>query len=68
VEPTSSRGNPHAEIGKPVAVEVASRERHPKPIPWFAWTVEAFKQWVGSADVPSAFAMFPKDISHPPRE
>ena len=32
------------------------------------WTVEAFKQWVGSTDVPAGFAMFPKDISHPPRE
>ena len=32
------------------------------------WTVEAFRQWIGSTDVPAAFAMFPKDISHPPRE
>jgi len=32
------------------------------------WTVEAFRQWVGSTDVPAAFAMFPKDISNPPRE
>jgi len=32
------------------------------------WAVEAFKQWVGSTDVPAAFAMFPKDISQPPRE
>jgi hypothetical protein len=32
------------------------------------WTVEAFRQWVGSTEVPAAFAMFPKDISHPPRE
>jgi pimeloyl-ACP methyl ester carboxylesterase len=32
------------------------------------WTVEAFKQWTGSSDVPAAFAMFPKDISQPPRE
>ena len=32
------------------------------------WTVEAFRQWVGSTDVPAAFARFPKDISHPPRE
>jgi len=29
---------------------------------------EAFRQWVGSTDVPAAFAMFPKDISQPPRE
>jgi microsomal epoxide hydrolase len=32
------------------------------------WAVEGFKQWIGSTDVPAAFAMFPKDISHPPRE
>jgi hypothetical protein len=32
------------------------------------WAVEAFRQWIGSTDVPAAFAMFPKDISHPPRE
>jgi microsomal epoxide hydrolase len=32
------------------------------------WMVEAFKQWTGSSSVPAAFAMFPKDISKPPRE
>jgi hypothetical protein len=32
------------------------------------WTIEAFRQWIGSTDAPAAFAMFPKDISHPPRE
>jgi pimeloyl-ACP methyl ester carboxylesterase len=32
------------------------------------WAVEAFRQWVGSTDVPAAFAMFPKDLSNPPRE
>jgi len=32
------------------------------------WMVEAFKQWTGSSDVPAAFALFPKDISQPPRE
>ena len=32
------------------------------------WMVEAFKQWTGSSKVPAAFARFPKDISHPPRE
>jgi microsomal epoxide hydrolase len=32
------------------------------------WTIEGIKQWLGSTDVPAAFAMFPKDISHPPRE
>jgi pimeloyl-ACP methyl ester carboxylesterase len=31
------------------------------------WMVEAFKQWTGSSDVPAAFAIFPKDISQPPR-
>ena len=30
--------------------------------------VEAFKQWTGSSDVPAGFAMFPRDISQPPRE
>jgi pimeloyl-ACP methyl ester carboxylesterase len=32
------------------------------------WVVEAFRKWIGSTDVPAAFAMFPKDISDPPRE
>jgi pimeloyl-ACP methyl ester carboxylesterase len=33
------------------------------------WTVEFLRQWAGStSDVPAAFGMFPKDISHPPRE
>jgi pimeloyl-ACP methyl ester carboxylesterase len=32
------------------------------------WAIQAFRQWVGSTDVPTAFAMFPKEISHPPRE
>jgi len=32
------------------------------------WMVEAFKQWTGSSDVPAGFAIFPKDISQPPRE
>jgi pimeloyl-ACP methyl ester carboxylesterase len=31
------------------------------------WMVETFKQWTGSSDVPAAFAMFPKDLSQPPR-
>jgi pimeloyl-ACP methyl ester carboxylesterase len=31
------------------------------------WIKEAFKQWTGSSSVPAGFAMFPKDISHPPR-
>jgi pimeloyl-ACP methyl ester carboxylesterase len=31
-------------------------------------TAQAFKQWTGSSDVPAAFAIFPKDISAPPRE
>jgi len=32
------------------------------------WMKEAVKQWTGSSDVPAAFAIFPKDISQPPRE
>jgi pimeloyl-ACP methyl ester carboxylesterase len=32
------------------------------------WLAEAFKQWTGSSRVPAAFALFPKDISQPPRE
>jgi microsomal epoxide hydrolase len=32
------------------------------------WMVEAFKQWAGSSHVPAAFAIFPEDISQPPRE
>jgi pimeloyl-ACP methyl ester carboxylesterase len=26
------------------------------------------KKWVGSSEVPTAFALFPADISRPPRE
>jgi pimeloyl-ACP methyl ester carboxylesterase len=32
------------------------------------WIAEAVKQKLGSDQVPAAFAMFPKDLSHPPRE
>jgi len=32
------------------------------------WAVEGIRQWIGSTDVPAAFAMFPKDLSQPPRE
>lgn len=32
------------------------------------WMKEAFRQWIGSTGVPAAFALFPKDISNPPRE
>jgi pimeloyl-ACP methyl ester carboxylesterase len=32
------------------------------------WTTEAVKGWVGSDKTPAAFARFPADISHPPRE
>jgi pimeloyl-ACP methyl ester carboxylesterase len=31
------------------------------------WMVEAVKQWTGSSDVPAGFALFPKDLSRPPR-
>lgn len=32
------------------------------------WMKEGVKKLVGSSKVPAAFALFPKDISHPPRE
>jgi pimeloyl-ACP methyl ester carboxylesterase len=32
------------------------------------WIKEGVKNWVGSSKVPAAFALFPKDISQPPRE
>jgi pimeloyl-ACP methyl ester carboxylesterase len=32
------------------------------------WMKEGMKKWTGSSEVPAAFALFPKDISHPPRE
>ena len=32
------------------------------------WMFEGFKQWVDCAPVPTAFAIFPKDVSHPPRK
>ena len=32
------------------------------------WMIEKAKEWVGSSKVPAGFALFPKDISHPPRE
>jgi microsomal epoxide hydrolase len=32
------------------------------------WLKEAMKKWTGSSKVPAAFASFPADISHPPRE
>jgi pimeloyl-ACP methyl ester carboxylesterase len=32
------------------------------------WMQEGIKNWVGSSKVPAAFAIFPKDISQPPRE
>jgi pimeloyl-ACP methyl ester carboxylesterase len=32
------------------------------------WIKQKFKEWKGSSDVPAAFAMFPKDLSTPPRE
>jgi pimeloyl-ACP methyl ester carboxylesterase len=32
------------------------------------WTKEGIKKFFGSSKVPAAFALFPKDISHPPRE
>ncbi len=32
------------------------------------WMKEGFKKWAGSKKVPAAFALFPEDIAHPPRE
>jgi microsomal epoxide hydrolase len=32
------------------------------------WAIEKARDWVGSSKVPAGFAMFPKDVSHPPRE
>lgn len=32
------------------------------------WIGEMIKKWVGSSDVPTAFASFPKDLLPPPRE
>jgi pimeloyl-ACP methyl ester carboxylesterase len=31
------------------------------------WILEKAKEWVGSSKVPAGFALFPQDISHPPR-
>lgn len=32
------------------------------------WMKEKAKEWLGSSDTPAGFAMFPRDISSPPRE
>jgi pimeloyl-ACP methyl ester carboxylesterase len=32
------------------------------------WIQEGVKNWIGSSKVPAAFALFPRDISQPPRE
>jgi microsomal epoxide hydrolase len=32
------------------------------------WIKQGIKQWRGSSEVPAAFALFPKDLSSPPRE
>jgi len=32
------------------------------------WIAQKIKEWKGTSDVPAAFAMFPKDLSAPPRE
>lgn len=34
----------------------------------FTWIGEKVKEWTGSSKVPAAFALFPKDNTHPPRE
>jgi pimeloyl-ACP methyl ester carboxylesterase len=33
-----------------------------------SWMKEGVKKWTGSSKVPTAFALFPKDINQPPRE
>jgi pimeloyl-ACP methyl ester carboxylesterase len=37
---------------------------HAGPTRWF---LEQIKHWIGSSKVPAGFAMFPHDLSHPPR-
>jgi pimeloyl-ACP methyl ester carboxylesterase len=32
------------------------------------WMIEKAKEWVGSSQVPAGFAVFPKDLTNPPRE
>jgi len=32
------------------------------------WMAQGLKNWAGSSAVPAAFALFPADIGHPPRE
>jgi pimeloyl-ACP methyl ester carboxylesterase len=32
------------------------------------WIIEKVKEWVGSSNVPTGFALFPKDLTNPPRE
>lgn len=32
------------------------------------WIVQKIKRWTGKSDVPAGFALFPKDLSNPPRE
>jgi pimeloyl-ACP methyl ester carboxylesterase len=32
------------------------------------WIKQGIKAWAGSSEVPAAFALFPKDISQPPRK
>jgi pimeloyl-ACP methyl ester carboxylesterase len=34
----------------------------------FRWMAETVKGWLGSKSVPAGFALFPKDLSSPPRE
>jgi|SRR5262252_2939137 len=32
------------------------------------WILEKVKEWIGSSEVPAGFALFPKDLSSPPRQ
>jgi pimeloyl-ACP methyl ester carboxylesterase len=32
------------------------------------WIIEMAKGWVGSSTIPTGFAIFPKDLTNPPRD
>jgi len=54
----------------------ATESKGPSFLPYYdyanasalTWMKEGVKKWTGSSRVPAAFALFPKDISQPPRE
>ena len=43
----------------------AARQQNSPPASALRWMQEAEKNWIGSGDTPTAFALFPKDISSP---